>query len=83
MKNLSKMRLPETELSRREFVAGAGGAVVGMSALGLPAGSGLREHLPAGAPHMRPLVMGLILILVMRFRPDGLIPARGGAGPGR
>ncbi len=47
---------------------------------GLSAGSGLREHLLDSAPHMRPLVMGLILILVMRFRPDGLIPARSGAG---
>ena len=39
MQDLSELRLPGTELSRREFVAGAGGAVVGMSALGLPAGS--------------------------------------------
>ena len=45
---------------------------------GLPEGSAFREHLLASAAHMRPLVMGLILLLVMRFRPRGLIPARGG-----
>ena len=44
---------------------------------GLPEGSALREHLLASAAHMRPLVMGLILLLVMRFRPRGLIPAGG------
>ncbi len=42
---------------------------------GLPADSAFRAHLLESAAHMRPLVMGLILLLVMRFRPDGLIPA--------
>ena len=50
---------------------------------GLPEGSAVGEHLLAGAPHMRPLVMGLILLLVMRFRPHGLVPARSGPAPER
>ncbi len=37
-------------------------------------GSSLREHLLAGAPYMRVCVMGLILLLVLRFSPRGLIP---------
>ena len=50
---------------------------------GLAAESAFRGHLLDSAPHMRPLVMGLILLLVMRFRPDGLIPARSGPAGGR
>ena len=42
---------------------------------GLPADSAFRAHLLESAAHMRPLVMGVILLLVMRFRPRGLIPA--------
>ncbi len=42
----------------------------------LPDGSELRDRLLAGAPHMRYLTMGLILILVLRFAPRGLIPER-------
>ncbi|MFQ6548359.1 branched-chain amino acid ABC transporter permease [Aestuariibius sp. 2305UL40-4] len=42
----------------------------------LPDGSLLQERLLAGAPHMRYLTMGLILILVLRFAPRGLIPER-------
>ncbi len=41
---------------------------------GLGADSGLRQNLLESAPHMRPLLMGLILLLVMRFNPRGLIP---------
>ena len=37
-----------------------------------PAQAWLRE----AAPHLRPVLMGLILILVLRFRPRGLIPER-------
>ena len=42
---------------------------------GLPTDSAVRVHLLESAAHMRQLVMGLILLLVMRFRPGGLIPA--------
>jgi len=38
--------------------------------------SDLAEHLVAGAPYTRYLLMGAILLLVMRFAPRGLIPER-------
>jgi branched-chain amino acid transport system permease protein len=38
--------------------------------------SPLRAHLIDSAAHMRLMVMGLILILVLRFAPQGLIPER-------
>ena len=41
MNDLSDLHIPGPALSRREFVASAGGAAVGLSALGLPAGSAL------------------------------------------
>ena len=40
--------------------------------------SGLRAHLIKSAPHMRLMVMGMILLLVLRFSPRGLIPEKGG-----
>ena len=36
--------------------------------------SPVRSHLLASAAHMRHVVMGLVLLLVMRFAPHGLIP---------
>ena len=42
----------------------------------LPAESWLRAHLLEGAAHIRLMVMGMILLLVLRFRPHGLIPER-------
>ena len=36
--------------------------------------SALRDHLLAGAAYMRVCVMGIILLLVLRFSPRGLIP---------
>jgi branched-chain amino acid transport system permease protein len=36
--------------------------------------SPLRAHLLEAAPHMRLIIMGVILLLVMRFAPRGLIP---------
>ena len=41
---------------------------------GLAEGSPLRTHLIRAAPHMRLIIMGVILLLVMRFAPRGLIP---------
>ncbi len=41
----------------------------------LPVGP-LREHLLGGAPHMRFIAMGLVLLLVLRFAPRGLVPER-------
>ena len=40
----------------------------------LAEGSALRAHLLDAAPHMRPIIMGVILLTVMRFAPRGLIP---------
>ncbi|MBZ0123957.1 MAG: branched-chain amino acid ABC transporter permease, partial [Roseovarius sp.] len=39
-------------------------------------GSALKAHLLGSAAHMRLLTMGLVLLLVLRFSPRGLIPER-------
>ncbi|MEM1287522.1 MAG: branched-chain amino acid ABC transporter permease [Pseudomonadota bacterium] len=38
--------------------------------------SPIQDRLREAAPHLRPVLMGLILVLVLRFRPRGLIPER-------
>ncbi|CAN0506668.1 unnamed protein product, partial [Scytosiphon promiscuus] len=38
--------------------------------------SPIRGNLTEAAPHLRPVLMGLILILALRFAPRGLIPER-------
>ena len=43
---------------------------------GMADGSWLKDHLLDSAAHMRLLTMGLILLLVLRFSPRGLIPER-------
>jgi len=43
---------------------------------GMGEDSALREHLIESAAHMRLMTMGLILLLVLRFSPRGLIPER-------
>jgi len=43
---------------------------------GLPEGSALRAHLIESAAHMRLFTMGLVLLLVLRFSPRGLIPEK-------
>ena len=43
---------------------------------GLEDGSALKERLLESAAHMRLLTMGLVLLLVLRFSPRGLIPER-------
>ena len=43
---------------------------------GLPDGSAIKEHLLDSAAHMRLLTMGLIMLIVLRFSPRGLIPER-------
>jgi len=42
----------------------------------MPEGSWLAGHLSDAAAHMRLLTMGLILLLVLRFSPRGLIPEK-------
>lgn len=43
---------------------------------GMAEGSALKEHLIESAAHMRLLTMGVVLLLVLRFSPRGLIPER-------
>ena len=49
-----------------------------MSALAapLPEGSALKAHLATSAAHIRLLTMGVVLLLVLRFSPRGLIPEK-------
>jgi len=39
-------------------------------------GNSVKDHLIQSAQHMRLFVMGLVLLLVMRFTPSGIIPER-------
>lgn len=43
---------------------------------GMAEGSALKAHLIASAAHMRLLTMGVVLLLVLRFWPRGLIPEK-------
>ncbi|KIC42755.1 branched-chain amino acid ABC transporter permease [Ruegeria sp. ANG-R] len=43
---------------------------------GMPDGSALKVHLIESAAHMRLFTMGLILLIVLRFSPRGLIPEK-------
>ncbi|MCG7622694.1 branched-chain amino acid ABC transporter permease [Epibacterium sp. Ofav1-8] len=43
---------------------------------GMAEDSGLRAHLLESAAHMRLFTMGLVLLLVLRFSPRGLIPEK-------
>ena len=43
---------------------------------GMEDGSALKAHLIDSAAHMRLLTMGLVLLLVLRFAPRGLIPEK-------
>ena len=52
----------------------AGLWLMDMVTSGLDSTSPLRAHLLEAAPHMRLIIMGIILLLVMRFSPRGLIP---------
>jgi len=48
--------------------------LVNITTAGLGAESALRLHLLDAAPHMRLIFMGMVLLLVLRFSPKGLIP---------
>ena len=57
--------------------AETGGAwVAGLLAENLTEGSAARDVIEESAAYLRYVVMGLILILVMRFAPHGLIPEK-------
>ncbi|WP_372605378.1 branched-chain amino acid ABC transporter permease, partial [Actibacterium sp.] len=53
-----------------------GGAVMNVITSGMTDGSPLKTHLLDSVAHMRLLMMGIILLLVLRFSPRGLIPER-------
>jgi branched-chain amino acid transport system permease protein len=53
-----------------------GGALMVAITSGMADGSWLKDHLLDAAAHMRLLTMGVILLLVLRFSPRGLIPER-------
>ena len=56
----------------------AGNWLMGALTDGMEDGAWWRQHLLDAAPHLRLMFMGLILLLVLRFAPRGLIPeARG------
>lgn len=50
--------------------------LMGIVTAGMADGSALKEHLLESAAHMRLLTMGLVLLLVLRFSPRGLIPEK-------
>jgi branched-chain amino acid transport system permease protein len=54
----------------------AGRWAMDMITSGLGADSGLRAHLMTQAAHTRLIMMGLALLLMLRFAPRGLIPER-------
>ena len=53
-----------------------GHALMSILTSGLADDSGLKDHLLGSAAHMRLMTMGLILLLVLRFSPRGLIPEK-------
>lgn len=57
----------------------AGAWLMGVLTAGLAEGNALKDHLVNSAPHMRLIVMGAILLLMLRFNPRGLIPEKGSA----
>jgi branched-chain amino acid transport system permease protein len=56
-------------------VENIGPNIMGFVTAGLPEGV-IKAHLVASAEHMRLLSMGVILLLVLRFSPRGLIPEK-------
>jgi len=53
-----------------------GPAALDYLSAGMDPASPLREHLKDSAAHMRLIALGLVLLLVLRFSPKGLIPER-------
>jgi branched-chain amino acid transport system permease protein len=50
--------------------------LIGMVTATMAETSPLRAHLIDSAAHMRLITMGVILLLVLRFAPKGLIPEK-------
>lgn len=57
------------------IVENAGPVFMGYLTLPLADGA-LKQHLIEGAPHLRLVTLGLVLLLVLRFSPRGLIPEK-------
>ncbi|MCR9148732.1 MAG: branched-chain amino acid ABC transporter permease [Rhodobacteraceae bacterium] len=53
-----------------------GNALMDLVTSGMADGSALKAHLQASAAHMRLMTMGIVLLLVLRFAPRGLIPEK-------
>ncbi len=53
-----------------------GQGLMGIVTAPLPDGSGLKAHLLDSVQYMRLFTMGLVLLLVLRFSPRGLLPER-------
>jgi branched-chain amino acid transport system permease protein len=49
-------------------------AFMDLITVGMDQTSDLRKHLLKSAPHFRLFIMGLVLLLTMRFMPKGIIP---------
>ena len=58
------------------IVEPVGNALFGLLSSALPAGSPVTSHLQDASAHMRLFTMGLVLLLVLRFSPRGLIPEK-------
>ena len=58
----------------------AGVWLMGALTAWLPEGNALKLHLIDSAQHMRLFVMGLVLLLVMRFSPKGILPEQTNSG---
>ena len=57
------------------IVENAGPVFMGYLTMPLSDGA-LKQHLIEGAPHLRLVTLGLVLLLVLRFSPRGLIPEK-------
>ncbi len=56
----------------------AGTWIMATLTAGMTPGGFWQAHFLAAAPHLRLFLMGVLLLVVMRFAPRGLIPERGG-----
>lgn len=56
----------------------AGNWLMDVLTSGLDDENGLRKHLIDSSQHMRLLTMGIVMLLVMRFSPGGILPERTG-----
>ena len=53
-----------------------GQCFMGVVTAGMADGSWLKDHLLGSVQHMRLLTMGVIMLVVLRFAPRGLLPER-------